>query len=265
MIDLHSHIIPAIDDGATDLDTSLAMLDMAASNGTKGIVATPHVIEGEWFPEWETILSGCAQLRQSAAAMGLPIQIYPGAEVALNMDLLHKISGPGPYCINEGSYMLVELPALEIPDYTEDFFFQLQTKGIIPVLAHPERNPEITKDRERLLEWLHRGILFQLNGASLCGKQGKEIKAAAELLLKCNMIHCIGSDAHGVNSRRPILTEAITVVRQLSGEEMVRIISGINPERILNGLGINRPELETIKLALNNYPKRKWFIFGKKS
>ncbi|MBP2628348.1 MAG: Protein-tyrosine-phosphatase, partial [Firmicutes bacterium] len=143
MYDLHSHILPNLDDGAKDMDMSLAMLKIAIENGTKGIVATPHVIEGEWLPAWDRILAACDTLRKTAQDTNIDLQIFPGGEVAIYRDILDLLKGPGAYCINNGRYLLVELPATHIPSFTEDFFFTLQARGITPILAHPERHPEL--------------------------------------------------------------------------------------------------------------------------
>ena len=119
MLDMHSHIIPGIDDGAKDQETALSMLKIAAHNGTTHIAATPHVIEGQWLPEWKNILEECTWLQQMAREEGLPITVVPGAEVAMGMNVLQLMKGPGAYCINEGRYMLVELPMTEIPAFAD--------------------------------------------------------------------------------------------------------------------------------------------------
>ncbi|SDD80518.1 tyrosine-protein phosphatase [Sporomusa acidovorans] len=234
MLDLHCHIIPNIDDGAKNLETSLEMLRIAQQNGTKGIIATPHAIEGEWLPSWKQILEGCELLRQEGAKAGLDIPTYPGAEVAIHQDILNIIQGPGPYCLNGGRYMLVELPAMEIPGFTEDFFFTLQTREITPILAHPERHPILAKNPELLVEWIQRGIMTQINGTSLIGKMGERAKNLAELLLQRDMVHCIGSDAHSAGHRNPDLTAAVKKVVSIAGEKKAKCIIATNPENVIN-------------------------------
>jgi protein-tyrosine phosphatase len=225
MFDLHSHILPGLDDGASNLEVSLLMLRIAAESGTMGIVATPHVIEGEWLPAWPTIVSSCATLQNEARALALNISVFPGAEVYLCLDILGKIKEPGPYCLNGGRYMLVELPAAEIPLYADEFFFTLQARGIIPVLAHPERHSQIIKSPAILQAWINKGVLVQVNAPSITGRMGERIKRSAEVLLTRNMVHCIGSDAHGVRTRRPILTEAANRITALLGQDRARNIS----------------------------------------
>lgn len=233
MIDLHSHILPGIDDGAKTIEDSLAMARIAVDNGTTVIAATPHVIEGRWLPEWSTIKRLCAELSRELKKENIALTIIPGAEVALNMDILDLIKGPGPYCINGGKYMLVELPATHIPQYTEEFFFILQARGISPILAHPERHPEIARNPGLIIEWVNKGILMQVNGPSLVGKMGERAMQTAGVLLTSNLVHFFGSDTHGPKTRTPRLREAKDKAAALVGEKITRQILWDNPSAIV--------------------------------
>lgn len=244
MLDLHCHLLPNIDDGAKDLETSIKMLEIAKKNNTKAIVATPHVIEGEWLPAWEQIVESCHLLKQEGHKFGLDIPIYPGGEVAIHRDILDIVKGPGPYCINSGRYMLVELPAMEIPSFTEDFFFSLEARGITPILAHPERHPVLAKDPEILVEWIRRGVLTQVNGTSIMGRMGERAMKMAELLLCRNMIHCIGSDAHSARTRNPDLTKAAEKVVALMGLEKARQVLTVNPQKIIDSKDVEVFEIK---------------------
>jgi protein-tyrosine phosphatase len=260
MIDIHTHIIPEIDDGAVDEGTAAAMLCLAAEHGTRSIVATPHVIEGEWLPEWSRIVSGCDLLRRLAREHQLELSIYPGAEVALKMDLLDSlITGPGPYCINAGRYLLLELPSFEIPSFTEDFFFKLLTRGITPILAHPERHPEIGRDPEIILEWVRKGILVQMNGASFVGKLGERIAKTAELLVMNDLVHCVGSDAHGIHNRRPKLVDTSEKLLAFVGEANARRILVENPQKIIAGETVTVSEVHQLKYPRKANFWQRWF------
>jgi len=247
MFDLHSHIIPGIDDGSKNMEMSLAMLQMAVENGTKGIVATPHIIEGEWLPAWDQVLADCDTLRQEAQKAGIEIPIFPGGEVAIHFDILEKLKDPGPYCINGGRYLLVELPANHIPSFTDDFFFTLQARGIIPVLAHPERHPEIAKKPELLVEWIRKGVLTQMNGTSITGHMGERVMVTAELLLVNDMIHTIGSDAHRIGHRNTNLTSAITRITEIIGTKKTQSITVENSNHIISNKDVNIPEIGDIR------------------
>jgi protein-tyrosine phosphatase len=240
--DIHTHVLPGFDDGSPDLETSLAMLQLAAEHGTGGMVATPHLAEGDWQPSWERVVDSCRLLAEAASERKLGISIYPGVEAAFYSGIEAKSNGPGAYCINGGRYMLVELPANQLPVSTDDFFFTLQSRGVIPVLAHPERYPKLQEEPERLLEWIERGILLQVNGASLVGRMGTRIMNVAETLLQCQMIHCIASDGHGLSSRRPILKEAAAKVTAMVGPEMARSLFTTNPQSIIANQPVLIPE-----------------------
>ena len=252
MFDLHCHIIPGIDDGAKTEVVSLEMLQISAENGTTAIVATPHVIVGQWLPPWEKIVTHCNLLRIHGEARGISIPIYPGAEVAISIEILKYIDSPGRYCLNSGCYMLVELPALEIPSFTDEFFFQLQTKGITPILAHPERHSTIAGNPELLLDWVQKGILLQINSGSILGKMGERAQKTAELLLANHLVHVIGSDAHNTRSRSTNLREAAKRIVELVGEEQAQQLLMENPMAIINSQELE--ELEEISVI--RYPRK---------
>jgi protein-tyrosine phosphatase len=258
MFDLHSHILPAIDDGAKDMRMSLAMLKIAVENGTKGIVATPHIIEGKWLPTWERVLAACSMLQDMAQSAGIHIPIFPGGEVAIHLDILNLIKGPGAYCINSGRYMLVELPAAHIPSFADDFFFTLQARGITPILAHPERHPDLGKNPEILAEWINRGVLSQINGASITGRMGERVMATAELFLANKMVHILGSDAHQVQNRNTNLTAAVARMNQLIGAKATEDILVLNPDNILFSRDVDIPEVGEIKKNDKHNGIMKW-------
>ena len=247
MFDLHAHILPGIDDGSRNEEMSLAMARTASLTGTRQMVAAPHVMDGTWRPLWEDILTGCRELQSTVLDAKINLSILPGAEVTLYPDVLELITGSGPYCINEGRYMLVELPQSEIPLYADDFLFTLQVRGITPILAHPERHPEIRKDFSILERWIERGIFVQMNGPSLAGQFGGKVKTAAEFLLKRGMVHCIGSDAHNNLSRTPDLIAARKRVRELVGPQRAQQILVENPDCIVNSRDIKNMTSDLIE------------------
>ena len=234
MYDLHSHIICGVDDGSPDPETSRELLKMAAGCGTRHIVATPHVIELNNCPSWERINEGVAQLKTMVAEEKLDLAIYPGAEIEMNWDILELFKeGSRDYCLAGSHYLLVELPAMSIPDYTEDFWYELQLKGICPVLAHPERHQRLMEQPERLLKWMRSGVLTQMNGGSIIGRFGEHVKQKAEMLLKNDVICFIGSDAHRVKIRNTDLTHARESLVELVGPEKAKLLLEINPQRLL--------------------------------
>ncbi len=233
MIDLHSHILPRVDDGAKDERTALAMLAAAAAGGTRAIVATPHVIGGDWLPQWEDIVAGCQRLTALAASGGIRLAIHPGAEVAVHPDLLPLLTLPGQYCLGGSRYILLELPASHIPAYADEFFFTLQTRGFLPVIAHPERNAELARRPDYLYAWVERGMLVQINAASLTGHMGERVGKFAARLVAERLVHCLGSDAHGLRVRHPDISAAAARLAALAGAAAAKEILGITPAKIL--------------------------------
>lgn len=242
MIDLHSHILPGVDDGARDAAEALAMVRLAAGSGTERIVATPHIQGGGPLLPWSEIVAGCDRLRQAARQQGEAIDILPGAEVALDPELLDRLKTPGPYCISGGRYILVELPATHVPDYAGELLFILQTRGFFPVIAHPERHPALMRRRELLRDWVRRGMLLQLTAASITGRFGKAARQAAETLLLDKLVHCIGTDAHGINVRRPDLSAAAARIIALVGPAAAGELLGEYPGRIVDDVACELPE-----------------------
>jgi len=263
VFDLHTHILPGIDDGAKDMDTALTMLRMAAEQGTTALALTPHFIEGDWLPDWEEIVAGCQRLQAAAQEHNIPLQLYPGAEIAIHYDNLDRLKGPGPYCFNGGSYALVELPATHIPSFIDEFLFVLQARGINPIIAHAERHPEIARKPDILLEWVRKGVLVQMNAPSLTGRMGEKTQAAAEFLLTNHLVHIIGSDGHGINFRRPQMNRAARRMMELVGHEQTQRILTTNPAAILQDRTLDVPIPERIQTSRDGFLRRmKGYLWG---
>ncbi|MBR5487893.1 MAG: hypothetical protein IKT51_03920 [Phascolarctobacterium sp.] len=233
MIDLHTHIIWDIDDGSKSIEMSTVMLSIAAQKGTTSIFATPHVIEVYNKPSWEVIVEKSKQIQNIVDNQKLNIKIYPGAEIQMNWELISEIGEQGAYCLNGGKYALIELPVLEIPEYADEFFYRLMLKGIIPIIAHPERNKNLMQNPSKLLEWMRKGILLQCNSGSITGSFGKQVRANAELLLKNKLISFVGSDAHRDKGRDTNLYDAKKIILDIVGDGYCKEIFYINPERVL--------------------------------
>ncbi len=247
MVDLHSHILHGFDDGARNEDMSLSMVRTASKTGTRQMVATPHVMNEVGRPLWEDIVAGCRRLQKMVLDVNSNLAILPGAEVTLYPDVLELITGPGAYCVNEGRYLLVELPSSEIPLYADHFLFTLQLRGITPIVVHPERHPELRSDHSILERWIGRGILVQLNGPSLTGQMGRKVKTAAEILLKKNMVHCIGSDAHNDLSRSSDLSAVRKRIKELVGWQRAEQILTENPNCIITNQDIRKLSSDSIE------------------
>lgn len=167
---------------------SLKMLQKAVASGTTSIFATSHLLQAAQNLAWQDFLVGAERLRQLAGEHNLPLAIYSGCEVFIDWDLLDIIAENGSFCLNGDawdaarvSYILVELPMYFIPNYADDFWYELRLKGVVPILAHPERYTELMAKPDLLLRWRREGLLLQCNIGSFAGSFGAQAEQAAKL------------------------------------------------------------------------------------
>ena len=233
-IDIHSHIIPGVDDGSPDLETSLGLLRMAAENGTTDIIATPHVIDVSTTLTWDAIRRYVEALQKEADDRGIPIKIHPGAETELNWDLLELIrQDHSAFCLAGSRYLLMEMPSLMLPPHLEEMIYELQLLDIVPVLAHPERQMQLMEKPETLLTLLKRGCVAQSNGGSLTGIFGPKPYEKVRMLLNNHMVAFIGSDAHNLRHRNTNLKETRQIITENWGEETATELLETLPLHIL--------------------------------
>ncbi|AFM43141.1 capsular polysaccharide biosynthesis protein [Desulfosporosinus acidiphilus SJ4] len=236
MIDIHSHILPGFDDGSKSMEETLLMVRQLERTGFKTIVATPHVLEGTDYLKPGEILAATEQVNRAVAEAGVSVEIVPGAENYIFPDMAKWVREGRLLTLgNTGMYILVELPMMEIPRYTDQVFFELQVKGLIPVLAHPERYLGLLSKPEQLIEWAKRGILFQIDLGSLRGRYGPQPRQLAERMLSSGLIHLVGSDAHRVSRNESSNREVLQKVWKSMGEERFQEVTVKNPKSILKG------------------------------
>lgn len=241
MIDIHCHILPELDDGAKNMEETLEIVRQLYATGFHTLITTPHVMEGRDFISPTEILAVTEQVQQQVAKAGIPVRILPGAENYIFPDMA-KWAGEGKLLTlgNTGKYLLVELPMLEIPWYTEQVFFNLQVQGITPVLAHPERQRTLIDDPKKLVDWARKGILLQLDLRSISGKYGSRAQRLAKQMLHSNLVHFIGSDAHGVASSKFAYQKGLENVRGIVGEKRFQELTLTNPQNVLEGKTLER-------------------------
>lgn len=232
MIDLHTHILPEVDDGADDLQMSLAMGNSGVERGVVKVAATPHYYS---IPNWALIKKKVAELQSELDKANISIELIAGAEMFIDMDILQLEKEDIPTYGDQGNYCLIELPMQQIPLYTEQIIFDLQIKGITPIIAHPERYRQVVEDPNTVLKWLSLGCLIQMNAGSILGSFGSKIKETSEIMLTHNMVHLVASDAHGLERRRLNLPEAYDELTKVVGETAAKDLVQTNPSRILTG------------------------------
>lgn len=197
-VDVHSHLIPGIDDGAATIEDSLNLLAEFEALGYKKVITTPHVMSDYYRNTSEIILNGLAEVRKAKAAKGLTIEIDAAAEYNLDADFMPKIEA-GDLLTFGDNYVLFELPFLSEPPMFNDVVWKLQMKGYKPVLAHVERYAFWHNQWEKIESLKDRGVYIQLNINSLTGHYGPEVKAIGEKLVENDMVDLVGSDCHNLN------------------------------------------------------------------
>ncbi|WP_371017778.1 tyrosine-protein phosphatase [Pseudalkalibacillus sp. JSM 102089] len=218
MIDIHSHILPGIDDGAKNIDDSLAMARQAFNQGITKVVASPHNKNGTFDNTKPSIIQDVAILNKELQREGIDLEILPGQENRIYGELVEELEGSDLLTVNDkGVYMLIEFPSSHLPRYANKLLFDLQVKGIVPIIVHPERNREIIENPERLYNLVKEGALTQLTGTSVTGKMGKKIQKFSFDLIQHNLSHFVASDAHNIDSRPFDLLEAFETVEKEFG------------------------------------------------
>jgi protein-tyrosine phosphatase len=212
VIDLHSHILPGLDDGARDLDEAVEIARSAVADGTRVLAATPHVRED--YPTTSSAMAnGVAHLRAALDRAGIDLVLLPGGELALEQldrlspDELRRFGLAG-----NPSYLLLETPYYDWPLSFEDIVLRLAGAGFTPVIAHPERNVAVQDDLEPLAALVRGGALVQVTAASLDGRLGSRTRACARRLVDAELVHLLGSDAHSPSLREVGLSRAAAAV-----------------------------------------------------
>ena len=193
--DIHSHLIPGIDDGSPDMDTSLALLKELEMLGYKKIITTPHV-KTEYFQNDVTKLDDlCERLRRAARFEGIKLDIEVGAEHLLDEGVNQRIKN-GQFKTFGDNYLLVELPFMFPPFGLDGYIFELQLAGYKLILAHPERYLYWLYDFNQFIRLKDSGVLFQVNIISLGNYYGKDVYNLAKKLIDNNMVELLGTDTH---------------------------------------------------------------------
>ena len=240
LIDLHSHILPGLDDGAGGLEQALGIAEAAAADGIRVIAATPHV-RADYPTSPQQMEQSLDSLRRGLCAADIAIELLPGGEIALDWlpqlgedDLRRFGLGGNARCL------LLETPYFGWPLGIEETLFRLQLRGFTVVLAHPERNPEVQARPELLATIVGRGTLVQLTAASLDGRIGRQPQETALRLLELGLAHLLASDAHAPTVRQIGMSAA---ARAVGDENLARWLTEDVPAALVGGSNIPpRPE-----------------------
>jgi protein-tyrosine phosphatase len=234
MVDIHCHILPGLDDGSDSVDTSLKMAEMAIEDGVTDVVATPHAnSDYDFVPELIRERRDEIQDR-----LGDRLTIATGCDFHLSFENLAAVRGdPKRFSLNQGDYLLVEFADFAIPGALDQSLHELQLAGLHPIITHPERNPLIRSQWDRLWGWLSQGCYVQVTAQSITGGFGRRAQQAAELLLDAHAVHFVASDAHNLTTRPLRLKPVYDALVESDGEQLARALLEDNPRAALE----NRP------------------------
>ncbi len=257
--DIHSHILPGFDDGASDDGEFLYMARVAVRGGTLRMAATPHYDHESPAFEPRRVLEAVKEHGELLRGAGIPLELIPGVEVRANAGLYRLAAEEGGLrqlsLGGGGRYLLCDLPLIDMPTATADILFQVQLAGVVPVLAHPERNRYLSARPEVVKGLVERGVEVQVNSGSLEGLYGKAARSSALSLLGGGMARLVASDAHAPDGRSPDLSGAARILEERFGGDAARILLEVNPERVLAGEDL----LDAIAVSANVRERKRLF------
>ena len=232
MIDIHSHILPELDDGPKSWDVAQEMCRMAAADGTEHMVATPHANERYTYDRRhaQELLEKLQDLAGKTPKLTLGCDFHLSYE-----NLQSALLQPEQYTIGDTPYLLVELSNFSIPAFVEESFTRLGDRGIRPVITHPERNPILQRTPQRVLQWVELGCAVQVTASALTGGWGERVWRTAEWLLRRDAVHILASDAHDAKHRVPGLSAARKEAEGICGAEVARALVDSNPRAVIQG------------------------------
>ncbi|MCZ0891362.1 exopolysaccharide biosynthesis protein [Ligilactobacillus saerimneri] len=235
LIDLHCHLLPGLDDGSPDLETSLQLARDAVNDGVSHAVVTPHHLNGRYVNHRADVIKATEDFQAALEAAGIPLTIFAGQEVRLSDRVIPALDANDIlFADADGRYMLLEFPSSEVPHYAKNMIFSLQQRGITPIIVHPERNKEILHKPELLGDFLQSGCLTQLTASSYLGTFGKEIEDVTTRFIAAGQGTILASDAHALSHREYELGAGIAKLEKQFGPDVAAQYQA-NAKALVNG------------------------------
>ena len=232
MFDIHSHILPGLDDGAPDWEESLRLCHMAADDGIQHMVATPHANSTYAYDRQHSL----ELLDELGKKIDGRMSLSLGCDFHFSYENLQELYvHPDRFTIGSTPYLLIELSDFAIPPGVSDKIEELTNWGLRPILTHPERNGILQRSPERVLRWAERGCIVQVTASALTGRWGNRAQQVAEWLLRRHAVHVLATDAHNIKGRPPILSAGRDAAGALCGAEIANVLVYDNPHAIVEG------------------------------
>jgi protein-tyrosine phosphatase len=232
MVDIHSHILPEVDDGASSWEMAVHMCHMAAQDGIEHMVATPHA-NGQFAYDRDWLRGVLNELRQR---VGPKPKLSLGCDFHFSYENLASLAeAPHRYTIEDTPYLLVEFSDFSVPPSVTDELHDLLRRGLQPIITHPERNLLLQRRPERVLQWVRLGCIVQVTASALSGRWGDKAKKVAHWLLEREAVHILATDSHSVESRPPILSDARDLLTRSFGQSFAQTLVNDNPRAVVSG------------------------------
>jgi protein-tyrosine phosphatase len=242
VIDLHTHILPGVDDGVRTIDAALEFARVASSDGTRTLVATPHYRDGFYMNPRQEVLGAVRDLNARLIEASIPLEVLPGAEIHVCSDLVQRVKdGHATTLADNGRTVLFELSMSQYPVDLENFVFQMRLAGLQVLFAHPERIRYFQEDLRRYEAVIRLGAFGQVTTGSVVGTFGEDIEQLSEELVRKRLVHVLASDAHNTRGRPPMLSAGVARISSWVGEELARRMVTDIPRAFLEGLDPDLP------------------------
>ena len=249
MIDMHSHILPNIDDGSRSVEETFQLIEEAQKVGFEAIISTSHYMEGYYetaAPEREVWINSIYQKFQEQNGN---IKLYLGSEVYFSENIINLLEEGKASTINDTSYVLFEMPLNAEPMNLYDVIYEMLQHKLVPILAHPERYSFIQKEPELVYDLIQKGVYMQANYGSIVGQYGEKAQLLVKKLLMNNMIHFLGSDVHRRNTVYPRIPHILEELKKIIGEEKLEQLTSVNPKLVLQNKRVDMGEPTPIELT----------------
>ena len=252
MIDIHNHILVDVDDGPKSIDEAIELLKQAKREGATDIVATPHHLHTRYSNDIENVKMKLNELKKNPEKIKLGFVLNIGQEIRVTDQIIDDLKNCKIEGINGSRYLLLEFPSNEVPHYSNQLFYELQTMGYIPIIAHPERNKAIVQNLDILFDLINGGALSQITTSSLLGEFGSNVRNLSLKMIDNNLAHFIASDAHNV-PKRPF------IMKQLFKERKLKTYYKELESYLENGKAVLENERISKQMPTQDYKQKKWF------
>lgn len=234
MIDIHSHVIPSVDDGASSVDETFNMIKEAKQVGFTDIILTSHFLLNSYEAEPSELVFWKNKLQDVLNMQAISVNLHSGMEIYVANQMKELIENDRLLTLADSRYMLIELPMGSTVKYLDQVLYELESMGIKPIIAHPERYKCVQDNPEIVLDYMEKGALLQCNYASILGFYGNTAKKTVKKLLKKNYVSFLGSDCHKQNQIYPMIPDAAKKIKKIIGDVAFERISTSNAKKILS-------------------------------